>query len=278
MPKKVSAHRLAAQAIRLSDALSQALEGKFEIGLIEAALGHCSFRVLLADRQSRVVSITSRVLRGGRTSASRAERGHFLIVDDKEVIGVVNTAQDLKVLKKAGRVPASLLDGLDGCSGLDDFFEVDRSSVKEEQDIWGKRDEERLALAAEIESRIRRRRAGLAVKNALAPLLALDGEDAEVDSDLDDEPEVVVPAASDAPASEEEVTENRKIITSARRLRAMALKAAAEEAAIQAEIAKARAELEARWAVEDAEQEQIEKITTRAIPTSWEDEIDIDAI
>lgn len=271
MPKKVSVHRLAAQAIRLSDALSQALEGKFEIGLIEAALGHCAFRVLLADKQTRIVSIASRVLRGGRSSASRADRGHYLIVDGKEVVGVVNTAQDFKALKKAGRISKALLEGSDEPTDLDEIFDVDRSSVKEEQDIWGKRDEDRLALAAEIESRIRRRRAGLAAKNASAPLLALDGEDAEPEEE-EDEPVVVL--AEEAAEDQSD----RKVITSARRLRAMALKAAAEEAAVQAEIAKARAELEARWAAEDAAEELAKSAISRPVPTSWEDELDIDAI
>jgi hypothetical protein len=277
MPKKVNSHRLAAQAIRLSDALSAALQGQYEIGLIEAALGNCSFRVALSSAETRVVSITSKVLKGGRSSAARAERGCFLIVDKQEVVGVVNNSKDLKALTKAGRVPSALLSGADGSSGgLDDFFEVDRSAKSDELDIWAKRDEESVALAAEIEARIRRRRAGVAVRNAVAPLLALD-DSTPVEVEVVEEAEVAEPVVPEE-GSAEAPAAGRGVITSARRLRAMALKAAAEEAAIQAEIAAARAELEARLAAARAEEEQLEKLMSHAAPDCWEDEIDIDAI
>jgi hypothetical protein len=269
MPKKVSVHRLAAQAIHLSDALSAALEGKYEVGLIEKTLGHCAFRVTLPAGGTRIVSITSRVLRGGRTSAARAEAGHYLIIDNQEVMGVVNTMKDLKALIAAGRVS-------DAASGLDEYYEVDRSAEKSgEQDIWGKRDEERLALAAEFEARIRRRRAGLLARNAAAPLLALDADDGDdAPEEPTEEPAEDAPTAAPAAAA----AADRKMITSARRLRKLALAAAAEDAPLMAELAARRAALEARWAAEDAAEELAATLEKRAVPQSWEDEIDVDAI
>lgn len=267
MPKKVNAHRLASQAIHLSDALSAAAEGKYDIGLIEKALGNCSFRVALCGKSggTRIVAITSRVLRGGRSSAARAEAGHYLIIDNKEVLGVVNTQKDLKALVKAGRVS-------DAASGLDEFFEVDRSAEKSgEQDIWAKRDEERLALADEYAARIRRRRAGLLARNTAAPLLSLadDGVDApeEAEEPAEEVAEGVKPAATAA---------DRKMITSARRLRKLALAAAAEDAPLMAELAARKAALEARWAAEDAAEEKAASMENWVAPDSWE--VDIDAI
>jgi hypothetical protein len=262
MPKKVSVHRLASQAIHLSDALSAALEGKFQVAPIEKTLGNCSFRVTLPSGQTHIVAITSKVLRGGRTSAARAEVGHYLIYDKTEVMGVVNTKKDLKALIAAGRVS-------EAASGLDEYYEVDRSAEKSgEQDIWGKRDEERLALAAEFEARIRRRRAGLLARNAAAPLLALgdDGEEAEPEA----EPAEEVAAAAAAPVA----AADRKMITSARRLRKLALAAAAEDAALMAELAARKAALEARWAAEDAAEEKAAELDNWKAADDWENMID----
>jgi hypothetical protein len=268
MPKKVNAHRLASQAIHLSDALSAAAEGKYDIGLIEKALGNCSFRVALCGKSggTRIVAITSRVLRGGRSSAARAEAGHYLIIDNKEVLGVVNTQKDLKALVKAGRVS-------DAASGLDEFFEVDRSAEKSgEQDIWAKRDEERLALADEYAARIRRRRAGLLARNTAAPLLSLADDGVDAPEEAEEPAEEVAEQAAPAAAA----AADRKMITSARRLRKLELAAAAEDAALMAELAARKAALEARWAAEDAAEEKAASMENWVAPDSWE--VDIDAI
>lgn len=288
MPKRPNAHKLASQALHLSDALDAALQGKYEVGLIEATLGHSAFRIALSRSATRVVSITSAVLRGGKTSSAYAQRGNYLIVQDQEVVGVVNTPKAYKALLKAGRIPKTASED---SSKLDEFFNIDRSADKQEIDIWAKKDEERIAEAAYLESRIRRRRAGAAER--ISPLIRLDDdsvEDSDPAEDLEASAEAVeVCAEAGAEASEEEpAAEGRRVITSARRLRAIALKEAAEKAALEAEVAAAtaatRAAAEAIRARYEAEQEEERRLQALSRPKTkgWEemsdDEIDIDAI
>jgi hypothetical protein len=272
MPKRPNAHRLAAQAVRLSDSLSSALSGKYEVGLLEAALGHSSFRVRLSGSVTRVVSITSAVLRGGKTSPARVERGHYLIVSGSEVVGVVNKKADYKALQKAGRIPDVALDGETGC--LDDLFEVDRSA-SEENDIWANKDEERIAEASTLERRIRRRRAGLAVADKSA--LKIDGEE-DASEPVEEEEAVAAPvAAAEEPSTPtEELPSGKRQITSQRRLRAMALAAAAANAPSAAEVEEAE-RVAAYWA-QVREQEvraaELEALSRRAADQDWEALID----
>jgi hypothetical protein len=278
MPKRPNAHKLASQSIRNSDALEAALEGKYEIGLIEATLGHSAFRIALSRSLTRTVSITSAVLRGGKTSSVYAQRGHYLIVSDAEVIGVVNTSAAYRALRKAGRIPQTASDA---DSNLDEFFSIDRSGEKEEIDIWAKKDEERIAQAANLERRIRRRRAGVAERAGSEVRIEDDSGDDSDPTDLP-EPAVVVPEEAAAPA------DGPRQITSARRLRALALKEAAERAAMEAEIAAIQAAaraaeeaVRARYAAEEAEEERLRGLS-KPKSKSWEemsdDEIDIDSI
>lgn len=272
MPKRVNAHRLAAQAVHLSDSFSAALDGKYEIGLIEATLGHSAFRVKLSSSKERIVSITSAVLRGGKNSSAYAQRGNYLIIDDREVVGVVNTRKDFKALNKAGRICKSLL-GDNSASGLEEFFDVEASEEKEEQDIWGKKDEERIAQAAELECRIRRARTGLITK---AAVIKIDDNTADV---AEPEEAAIVDEIIDG------MDLDRSVITSARRLRKMAMQAEAEakaaaeaEAAIAAEIKAREDALAAMYQAEQEEELRVAALLNRAAPTSWEDEIDIDSI
>ena len=278
MPKRPNVHRLASKAIHLADALESALEGKYEIGLIEAPLGFSSFRIaLVGGRGTRTVAITSAVLRGGRASAGYAQRGHYLIVDGTEVRGVVNTQRDFKRLIKAGRIPATNTN--------DEFFDMEASESDSEVDIWANQKakaaqiaQESQALASELEARIRRRRAGHVLPNASAPVLSADDSSSEEDDEAA-EAEVAELAELD------DATPVRKQITSTRRLRKMALAAAAEEAARNAVFSAKdaeRAALAARYAAEEEAERAAEEaalaLARRAVPVSWEDEIDIDSL
>lgn len=272
MPKRPNVHRLASKAIHLADALESALEGKYEIGLIEAALGFSSFRVALVGGGTRTVAITSAVLRGGRASAGYAQRGHYLIVDGAEVRGVVNCQRDFKRLIKAGRIPTSNTN--------DEFFDMEASESETEVDIWANQKakaaqiaQECQSLASELEARIRRRRAGHLLPNARAPILSAEDTTSSEEDEVETEVEEVdaVEAVVAGPV--------RKQITSARRLRKMALAAAAEEAARKAVVSEKQAEraaLAARYAAEEEAERLAEEaalaLARRAVPLSWEDE------
>lgn len=256
-------HKLAAQSIRLSGALDSAIAGKFEIGLIERPLGRSQFLIRLDRSRTRIVSITSSVLRGGRTSQARAEKGHYLIVDGEEVQGVVNTQDQVKQLRKSGRTLPLSEEGY-SAGALGDFFQLEAAEV-EEGDIWGKRDEERIAQAAELELRIRRKRSGAAVAVAEDLLRGRTEEEAALEAEEAEE----VEASAAAPKPRQASGPNR---AERRAAEAAAAAAAAEEAA--------RAEEVAAYYREAARREQEEEaLLNRPVPARWdEEEIDIDAI
>jgi hypothetical protein len=109
MPRKTNPSKVASAMKRTDDAISAAEDGKFEVGRVEKKLGHGGFLVRygLGKDDTCQVSITGKVLKGGKASDFYANIGDYVVYDGAEVQGIVTTrSPDLfKRLKRAGRVP-----------------------------------------------------------------------------------------------------------------------------------------------------------------------------
>jgi len=109
MPRKTNPSKVAAAMKRTDDAVSAAEDGQFEIGRVEKNLGHGSFRVRYGSGKDNLcsVSITGKVLRGGKASDFHASLGDWVVYDGTEIQGIITSRRpDLfKRLKRAGRVP-----------------------------------------------------------------------------------------------------------------------------------------------------------------------------
>lgn len=279
MPKKINSHKAAAQSLRLSTSLEEALAGKYEVGIVENALGNSSFRIRIGDKL-RVVAITSAVLRGGAKSKSHASVGHYLIVDGSEVQGVVNTQADLRALKKAGRITRVVTVE----EAVNDLFDYE-GHEEAAQDIWAgvgkgesrKEREARLhgeANIAELRARILARRAGLLAK----------AKELEIGSDAEEE-EIVEP--QDLEEAEEEASglsstrspRNRSTLNRAERRAAALAEAAALALEAEALSASAAAWSAAGTSATDADADLERHVAAFAIASAaagddWESLID----
>lgn len=214
MPKKPNPKKLAAAAIRQSDALEAAVAGSYEVGKLTHNLGKSQFTIAFSARKSdtRVVSITSALL---RTRCCRVVAGqHFLIVDGTEVVGVANTSAAIRALEEAGRLPSDLP------TGLSEFFNMEEPESDQEEDPWagiGQKSRkaagtaESLAQAAQYESAYRQKRKGVLARGARV------GLDAEGDAEVPDffgaedaEEAVAPPSAEEVAAAAAAAHEARK--------------------------------------------------------------------
>ncbi len=289
MPKKPSAAKAAAAKFRNTNTYTAYLTGadpSLEIGLIENALGHTTFLIRLNRSTTRQVAITSKVFKGGQKHATRAERGHYLIVKDQEVQGVVNTASAYRELRRAGRLNRDIEDGLPDTSGaaappLEEAFEMERGEGEgdEEENIWAKKDEEHEAQTAERLAAILAKRTGAAKKKAILKLHEDDtGFDlfgaATVDAEEDE-----MPPDEEGSAAGAEPSAKRQADPNSRRSRAAVAPSpeelAEDAAAAAALMARNAAELERELREAEAE----EFLRRRPVKDNWEDdEVDIDAI
>lgn len=183
--------KIAAAAIKNSDAVTLALSGHYQVGLVLNALGNKSFRIRLEKGKdnagTRIVAITSKTFQGGEHSLCFARRDDWLIVDGSEVQGVLNrkNAHFFRELTKAGRVP-----DLGVSTGLDEYFDMEEDEDAEEAEkTWEGKDakslrqkeemESRMAQAQEFVARIRARRAGLLKKLKAKELEEVAEQDAD---------------------------------------------------------------------------------------------------
>ena len=294
MPKKPSAAKAAAAKFRNTNtftAFLNAADPTLEIGLIESTFGHTTFTIRINRNTTRQVAITSKVFKGGEKHTTHARRGHFLIVKDKEVQGVVNTASAYRELRRAGRIPRDIEDGLPDASGatappLEEAFEIERDEeAGEEENIWAKKDEDHEALTAEKLAAIVAKKAGAKKKLAIVKeheddtgfdLFGAGAAPVEEDEDMPEE-EAAGAGGGAAPAGKRQADPN------SRRSRAAVLSAAAlspeEQAAAAAEAAALAAAAEAARAEEEREWEA-ERMLQRPVKNRWDedDEVDIDAI
>jgi hypothetical protein len=299
MPKKPSAAKAAAAKFRNANTYTAYLTGadpSLEIGLVENALGHTTFLIRLNRSTTRQVAITSKVFKGGQKHATRAERGHYLIVKDQEVQGVVNTASAYRELRRAGRLNRDIEDGLPDTSGaaappLDEAFEMERGEGdEEEENIWAKKDEEHESQTAERLAAILAKRTGAAKKKAIVKEHEDDSgfdlfgagtsgaADAEEDEMPSEEEGSSASGAAAEPRGRKQADPNSRRSRAAAALSpeevAAAAAAAAEEDARQAEeLARELRELR------DAEAEEF--LRTARVKNHWDDDddaVDIDAI
>jgi hypothetical protein len=256
--------KLAAAEIRFSAAVSGARSGAFSVGLIIGCLGNKSFRVRLSASEERTVAICGKVFQGGEHSASYARRGDWLIVSGTEVQGVLNghRSSEFAELRAAGLVPDVALEtaepqtrartAAEGDAPEGFSYEDDSGAAQAAAATWtdptqtarSKRQAEEAASraqqAAELAARIRARRAGLLARSAALPVVGAREDDTGFDlfsaAEVEEVPEETTEAGGAAtgaagPVDPLEAHEARKsrAVTSQRRLRKLALLAAAEE-------------------------------------------------
>jgi hypothetical protein len=299
MPKKMNCKRQASAHVRLADTLDAAVSGKYEIALIKGKLGFKGFRADVFGRSTtqRHVFITSKVV----SAQGRAEIGTFLIVLDSEVQAIITRQEQVDALRAAGRIPEEV-------SGLAEFYDMEEA--EEELETWEDRksqartlaERERMAgeekRAAEMAGRIRRRRAGLldsakrdaalAAAAALAAERRLAALEEEVAADPAPAAEEEAAEAPSAEQAEEEAAPTHSADGKPlnRAERRAALRAAQEEAAAAAAEAARLAALYAAAEEEDRRREEEERETqaflaaqrSRVVATTWEEELDVEAI
>jgi hypothetical protein len=287
MPKKPSAAKAAAAKFRNASTFTtflNAADPELEIGLIESAYGHTTFQIRINRNTVRQVAITSKVFKGGQKHATHAQRGHFLIVKDQEVQGVVNTASAYRELRKAGRIPRDIEDGLPDAAGssappLEEAFEMERGEDdEEEENIWAKKDEDHEALTAEKLAAIVAKKAGAKKKLAIVKEheddtgFDLFGAGAAPEEDEGMPEEEGAAAVGGKRQADPNSRRSRAAIALSPEEQAAALSAAAAEAAALASAAEAaRAEEEREW--------EAERLLQRPVKNHWDDdEVDIDAI
>lgn len=127
MPRQGSSKKRAAQTWGKLKAMEAATkEGKYIIAKVEKAIGFCQFtaKAELPNGQVRDVTVLVRgKFKGGKTCVTRIESGCYVMVEGDlsktlEIVGVVNTHNDVEKLKRSGRI-AKLVDEDD----LDEFFD-----------------------------------------------------------------------------------------------------------------------------------------------------------
>jgi translation initiation factor IF-1 len=138
MPKKINMAKRVAAETKNKNAVAAALDGTVTIiGRVEKALGNGSFQVALGGGKM-VQGLIRGVFKGGAKSEAFLAPGMFVILAEgtgrsmvHEVLGVINKKKDMKALKSAGLVPASLCDD----TAADDLF--DYADAEEGADLEG---------------------------------------------------------------------------------------------------------------------------------------------
>lgn len=296
MPKRSNPKKMAAQQFgKMRSLASAANDGKYLVAKVEKPLGNCQFYAQLDIGGRRLQQVTVLVrgkFKGGKNCITRVEPGCYVLVEGgaektMEVVGVVNQQAEVERLRSSGRLTDTLrnytVDGAAGGGGddLDDIFDRsgEGSAAQMAGDAWGKRDEEREAMAEELVARYQQKAAGRAGKTRLESCLrgggaAAGGEGLDLFSEADAVAEETSHAAAYLGLLEAEP--GKRPVTSQRRLRAAAL-AEAEAARVAAAEAAAQA---AYW----AEQRRLAALeedggAAAAVPERWDaDEVDIDAI
>jgi hypothetical protein len=262
MPKKPNAKKMAAVMHGTAKALEEAVKGEHLVAKVEKALGNCAFSAIVelpnGSTMATQVLVRGKYKGGGKNGPSRVEVGCYVLVEGDptkakvlEVVGVVNRHSGLERLKRAARAEALTAEAED----IDDLF--DRSDEEAQKaDIWADAMKNREALVREAyaakraEAMATRYGTKAAGEREMAPELGSALEAAE-DSGFD----LFAAAETKAP----------------RRLRkapAATAPAAAAPTAAPSEEELADADLEAA----------LDTFTQRAVPATWEDEVDIDAI
>lgn len=285
--------KMAAQTWGGIKALAAAEDGKYEIAIVEKALGFCQFRARLqtSKGEQEVIVLVRGKNKGGAACPTRVEPGCYVIVDGDprkimEVMGVVNRQTALDRLRGAGRVKLA-------AEAEDDLFE-EEGAVVATANLWAKRDDDREALANALVNKYRNRQADgvkmwLAVSERATKAAEAAGGGA-LEADVEAEEEVDIADYLGLTDGDEG---GKKAITSVRRLRAIAERSAEQEAEAAAEAAQ-KAAVAAEWramaagcADEDggiwsaAPASAMAPIRPVAQNKSWEeaaDELDIDAI
>jgi hypothetical protein len=300
MPKRgPNPKKLAAAKIKNLTAVEEAAGGKYDIGQVLNVHGFKSFKIKIVGAKERTVSITSKLFQGGQHSAYFVQRNDWLIVEDKEVVGVINARNRAAFdeLQSAGRIPVDAT-----MSGLEEFFDVeeDDEDKKAADATWdtkeakSKREAELMASRQQqgddLAARILAKRRGEVARAAAAPLLGASEDDRGLDvfevSDEEDEglPEELAEHRADASGAGG--GSGRRGITSKRRLAAIAAREAAEalaaespeeraerlaqEAALAAAAAEAAAEEERDWQAERA----LADLKKQAAEKNWDEFID----
>lgn len=265
--------KAAAQAMRIQKGLEEALAGRLPLARVVRSLGNGSFRVVLSDNKEVQAYITGRVLKGGRGSNVYLEAGHFVVLQDSEIVSIVNRRPVYERLRKAGII-SDRLAGED--HEMDDLFDRDEDADSE-NDIWGKAEDENDEKTQKL---LRRYQKKSKAPEAAAPKLHIDGG-ADAEEEGEEESmwgSAAAPAATTADAEAPPAPSGQRQKTSARRLRAEREKAAAAAAAAAAEAAAEQA----KWNAERRRDEDLDALLHREAPACWdledEDAIDIDAI
>jgi hypothetical protein len=298
MPKRgPNPKKLAAAKIKNLTAVDEAAGGKYEIGQVTHCNGFKNFTIkIVGVAAPRVVSITSKLFQGGQHSAHFVQREDWLIVDDREVVGVINAKNRdaFEQLQSAGRIPLEVK-----MKGLEEFFEMEEDdedkkaadATWDEKEAKSLREGELMKLRQqqgdELAARILAKRRGLAAGGAALPLVG------RAEHERDDVDLFGAGIVDDEGLSPEEDGEDggagggdggaRRQITSKRRLAAIAAREAAEAAAaVTEEERAARAAMEAYYAAE-AEREAREAVaeaefaamsSKMAAAADWESFID----
>lgn len=229
-------------------AIQDAMDGKYLIAKIEKALGFCAFNAIveMPNGSTRPVQVLVRGKYKGSKGPTRIEPGCFVIVDGDpmgskmlEVVGIANQQSAVDSLKAAKRGKAFVHDaGL-----MDDLF--DRSEDAEND--MTEEDLEELMNTRSMASHLM-----LAYKSKSKGATAAPAIGSAADSDDSEGPDLFHEATSEA----------------ARRRRHKKVTATPSAAPVVTDAA---------YTTPDEDEHPV-ALKSRPTPTSWEDEIDIDAL
>lgn len=257
MPKKSNPKKLAAVLHSTAKALDEATVGQHLVAKVEKALGNCAFAAVVelptGATMATQVLIRGKFKGGSRNGVNRVIPGCYVLVEGDptkakvlEVVGVVNRQSGLERLKRSDRGAALTHE-----EDLDDLFE--RSEEDEEElDPWAK----------ELDEHVEKRAEGLAARYGRKERTRDVAPEAgsALDTDLAEGFDLF---AAEMPTS-------RKLRRAPRALREPYGGASGGSDAPSAPTEEELAEELAAAAAE--------ALKSRAVPTCWEDELDIDAI
>ena len=258
MPKKSNPKKLAAVLHSTAKALDEATVGQHLVAKVEKALGNCAFAAVVelptGATMATQVLIRGKFKGGNKNGVNRVIPGCYVLVEGDptkakvlEVVGVVNRQSGLERLKRSDR-GAALTCGAD----LDDLF--DRSEEDEEElDPWAK----------ELDEHLEKRAEGLAARYGRKERTRDVAPEAgsALDTDLAEGFDLFAEAAA------------ARKLRRAPRAPKEPYGGASGGSDISAPPAPTEEELAEELAAAAAE-----ALKSRAVPTCWEDELDIDAI
>jgi hypothetical protein len=294
MPKRPNAKKLAAKEMRKQDSLASVEAGELLVARVVKGLGFCQFQLEGPGKIELKGLVRGLLKGGGANSSTRVLPGCYVFLTCTEaqakkspktiweISGVANRRDEVQRLMAAGRLPPDL-----DLDGLDELFATDESVPDTNIDIWAdanpkkKRAAQMQAEAASqmAELLVRYRKAQAGEKSQVATCLHAERHEDDETPERPEEAEEAfalwdaaesaeAPAAGSAPSGKRQITSKRRLA---------ALAAAEAAAAAPEELARALA-----WAAANAEFEReqaaLAELNNRVVPTTWEDELDIDAI